>query len=169
MLVISTDERILPPEGSSRQQQAAFRDALRKQLRDFTDAGGTVLFEAACASGKANAWFRRECQAIWPEAKIVRLPRDHRVYTIGTPMDKKLPLQGIDLGDRTAVFLARLDLSCPWQEDTPAGPTNEDRGEEFKLGMNLCVYAMGNRSLSQWRDRAAEALDASAAENRAAE
>jgi hypothetical protein len=114
-----------------------FTDEEKKKLREFTDTGGTVLFEASCGAPAVRDWFKKFAKEVWPEWDVKPLPGEHGTFTDPTnPMKQRPEMFGIDDGLRTCVFYAMDDISCPWQTRAVAG-----KEYMFKYGFNLFAYA----------------------------
>ena len=119
--------------------------AKRRKLRDFTDTGGTILFEASCGNPTIRKWFLRFAAEVWPEArvsprgpewKLIRLPRDHSVWDAVQKLKARPEMFGIDDGVRTCVFYSPDDISCPWQTKAFT-----QKLYLFDWGINLYTYA----------------------------
>ena len=119
--------------------------ANRQKLRDFTDTGGTILFEASCGNPTIRRWFMKFAADVWPEAsanprgsdwKLVRLPADHGVWDAVQKLKARPEILGIDDGVRTSVFYSPDDISCPWQTKALT-----QKLYLFDWGINLYTYA----------------------------
>jgi len=119
--------------------------AKRQKLRDFTDTGGTILFEASCGNPAIRRWFLRFAAEVWPEAKVrqqgpewkmVKLPRDHGVWDAFQKLKARPEMFGIHDGVRTSVFYSPDDISCPWQTKAFT-----QKLYLFDWGINLYTYA----------------------------
>jgi hypothetical protein len=116
----------------------------KNKLREFTDSGGTILFEASCGNhDAANSW-RALAKEIWPEWEMKPLDKEHPLYSADQKMSGgKLPaLFGMDDGMRTFAFVSFGDISCAWntQAVTQQLPL-------FNLGSNLFAYTTDHRAL----------------------
>lgn len=112
-------------------------DDQKKKLREFTDTGGTILFEASCGNtGVASSW-KAACKAIWPEWELKLADKDHPLWNADQPIAGRLPalLEASD-GVRSFLFFSAADVSCPWH--TMAVARNLPL---FHLGANLYAYA----------------------------
>jgi len=108
----------------------------KKKLRQFTDTGGTVLFEAACANTSAAMWWEKTCKEIWPEWELKLVDKDHPLWTADQPLKGRLPvILGASDGVRTFLFYSKADISCPWNTEGLAG-----NKVLFDLGGNLYMY-----------------------------
>jgi hypothetical protein len=116
--------------------------AAQKKLRQFTDTGGTILFEASCGNTGIRKWFQDFAKKVWPEWNLKPLGSDHGVFTFPTPLKQRPEILGIDDGIRTSVFFALDDISCFWQT---RAVTSKDY--LFKWGINLYTYATDSAPL----------------------
>jgi hypothetical protein len=111
-------------------------DEHKKKLREYTDTGGTILFEASCGNTAVASWWRRTSAEIWPEWELKALDKDHPLWTADLKLSGKLPsLFGASDGLRTFLIFTQQGLSCPWHT---MGVT-KDR-TVFDLGCNLYAY-----------------------------
>jgi hypothetical protein len=127
-------------------------------LRRFLSYGGFLLIDDAL--GQQGYGFdrsvRREMQKILPGNEFKRLPSGHaalRSYyllrRIGGVRIVNPNLEGIMIGNSTAVVYCQNDLGGAWERDqlgkwtnacTPGGEAQ--RKDAFHLGINLILYAM---------------------------
>jgi len=110
--------------------------AERKKLREFTDTGGTILFEASCGNPAVRKWFAEFAKAVWPEWPVKPIGPEHGVFTYPVPLKQRPEILGIDDGMRTFLFYALDDVSCPWRTRAMAS-----REYLFQWGINLYAYA----------------------------
>ena len=108
----------------------------KKRLRQFTDTGGTILFEASCGNPAVRKWFQDFAKELWPEWPLKPLGPDHGVFTDPYPLKQRPEILGIDDGVRTCVFYAMDDISCAWQLRAVAA-----KGYLFNWGINLYTCA----------------------------
>jgi len=114
----------------------------KKKLREFTDTGGTILFEASCGNTKVRTWFMEFAREVWPEWAVKPLGPDHGSFLDPNPLKQRPEILGIDDGVRTSVFYAMDDISCPWQTKAIVA-----REYLFKWGINLFTYATDHSPL----------------------
>jgi len=123
----------------------AFTPEQTKKLRDFTDTGGTILFEASCGNAMVRKWFLKFARNVWPEAKarprgpewkMVKLARDHGVWEAFQKLKARPEILGIHDGVRTSVFYSPDDISCAWQTKALT-----QKLYLFDWGINLYTYA----------------------------
>ena len=122
----------------------------KKKLREFTDTGGTILFEASCGNPAVRAWFLEFAREVWPEWPLTPLAADHGSFIDPYPLKQRPEILGIDDGVRTCVFYAMDDVSCPWQTKAIVA-----REYLFKWGINLFTYATDH---AFWRTRLQTAI-----------
>jgi len=113
-----------------------FSDAHKKKLRQFTDTGGTILFEASCGSPEVRKWAQDFIKAVWPEWSLKPLGPDHGSFKHPHPLKQRPEILGLHDGLRTFLFYAMDDISCAWQMKSYAR-----RSYLFQWGINLFTYA----------------------------
>jgi len=130
----------------------SFSPAERNALRQYLIGGG---FLHADDNYGLDESFRREIAAIFPDAELTEIPKDHPVFHIfydfpeGLPKihehDGKPPQAfGIFYGGRLVVFYSyESDLGDGWEdpevhEDPPA-----IREQALRMGVNLFLYVLG--------------------------
>jgi hypothetical protein len=113
-----------------------------KKLREFTDTGGTILFEASCGNPNVRRWFTTWVKKVWPEWTLKPLGPDHASYADPNPLKRRPEVLGLDDGMRTFLFYVTDDISCAWQTKAYAA-----REYLFKWGINLFTYAMDRAPL----------------------
>jgi hypothetical protein len=128
-----------------------FTDDEKKKLREFTDTGGTIVFEASCGAPAVRKWFADFAKEVWPEWAVKPLGPDHGSFTDPKPLKKRPEILGIDDGIRTCVFYSMDDVSCAWQTKAYTA-----RDYIFQWGINLFTYATDHSPL---RGRLASAKD----------
>ncbi|MFW6108736.1 MAG: DUF4159 domain-containing protein [bacterium] len=135
-------------------------DAERKRLRDYVLNGGFVYFDACCGRRAFARAVRRELAAVLPDREFQSLPADHPLYhcyydvprvayTPATGIEGMAPppLEGIDVGCRTAVVFSPYDLSCGWAMHTHRQAKGVRCEYALKLGANLIAYATATRAM----------------------
>lgn len=138
------DWREAPVLYISAEERIDFTDDQKDKLRQFTETGGTVFFEATCGSRNARAWWETLCKELWPKYEFQKLPDDHPLWTADAtvPAGRRPLLYGLSDGLRTFVFLAPTDISCSWNT---VGTTRN--AETFLVGNNLFMYASDKRPI----------------------
>jgi hypothetical protein len=130
----------------------SFSPAERNALRQYLIGGG---FLHADDNYGLNESFRREIAAIFPDAELTEIPKDHPVFHIFYDFPEGLPKVhehdgnrpqafGIFYGGRLVVFYSyESDLGDGWEdpevhEDPPA-----IREQALRMGVNLFLYVLG--------------------------
>ncbi len=109
----------------------------KAKLRQFTDTGGTILFEASCANRQAIDRWTLVCGELWPEWELKVIDRDHPLWEADQSIKGQTPsLMGLSDGLRTFMFFSKVDLSCPWNTEAITR-----QKVLFDLGANLYMYA----------------------------
>jgi Domain of unknown function (DUF4159) len=112
-------------------------DEEKKKLREFTDTGGTILFEASCGNRQVIQAWELVCKEVWPEWEFKLVDRKHDLWTADQVIRGRLPkLLGLSDGTRTFLFFSKADISCAW--NTMAMARNRLL---FDLGGNLYMYS----------------------------
>jgi len=128
-----------------------------ENLRRYLNFGGFLLADANdAAAGRFDTSFRRELARVLPQSPLSELPAAHVVYKSfflldsppGRVLDKPF-LEGAYVGKRAAVIYSQNDLAGAWSRDetgdfefevVPGG--DAQREIAFRLGINLCMYAL---------------------------
>lgn len=127
-----------------------FTDDEVERLREYLDAGG---FLHADDNYGMDVSFRREIRRVFPDAKLVELPRDHAVYHLfydfprGLPKIHKhdgTPAQGFGVfhNGRLVVFYSyESDLGNGWEDPQTYGDPPALHEAALRMGVNLFMYA----------------------------
>jgi len=130
----------------------SFSPAERNALRQYLIGGG---FLHADDNYGLNESFRREIAAIFPDAELTEIPKDHPVFHIfydfpeGLPKihehDGKPPQAfGIFYGGRLVVFDAyESDLGDGWEDPEVHQDPPAIREQALRMGVNLFLYVLG--------------------------
>ena len=137
-----------------------FTEGQRKRLRDYLLKGGCIVFDACCGRAEFADSARRELATIFPERPLRKLAADHPLYhsyydvpsvaytpATGIAGLAPPPLEGIDIGCRTAVVFSPVDLSCGWGMHVHEGARAVRPEYAVKLGANLLAYVTAARSM----------------------
>ena len=132
-----------------------FSSAARARLERHLRYGGLLLVDAPSTTDGFLADARREIAAVLPGAAMARLAKDHVVmksFFLLQRAEGRLrldeQLEGVDLGDRTAVVVSSNDLLGAFERDRfgtwrfecePDGDAQRERA--FRLGVNLLMMA----------------------------
>ena len=123
-------------------------------LRDFALAGGLIFTHADHGSRAFNEWVADLARRTFPAAPpLAPLPLTHPVYSSlfrfkaepGQPPPP--PLSGVDNGSRLLLVHSPADLAGGWQLNW-----TDDRATEFRLGLNVFVYAAGRSNFGNRLD-----------------
>jgi len=115
----------------------------KRKLREFTDTGGTILFEASCGNRAAKGSWERLLAELWPEFELKRIDRDHPLWSADQKIAGRLPvLFGMSDGVRTFMIVSWSDISCAWHRLSVIREPIL-----FELGGNFYVYATDRRPL----------------------
>jgi len=130
----------------------SFSPAERNALRQYLIGGG---FLHADDNYGLNESFRREIAAIFPDAELTEIPKDHPVFHIfydfpeGLPKihehDGKPPQAfGIFYGGRLVVFYSyESDLGDGWEDPEVHQDPPAIREQALRMGVNLFLYVLG--------------------------
>jgi hypothetical protein len=90
--------------------------------------------------------FRDLAKRIFPEPELQLRPIEpgHAVWTSLFDLPANWPLEGINVGCRTAVFFSPIDLSCHWEHMKKNDP---DDIPALRMGANIIAYATGPERL----------------------
>jgi hypothetical protein len=131
----------------------AFTAEEEAKLRQFTDTGGTILFEASCGNANVKAWFKTWAKKVWPEWDLKGLGPEHRTFTDRFKLTSRPEIMGLDDGVRTFVFYSMDDISCAWQTKAVAS-----KEYLFKWARNLVTYATEDAPLRDKLEERREAI-----------
>lgn len=138
--------------------QFKLTDVQRSELRKYVEGGGTLVIDAAGGSSAFGASAEAELGAILPNGKLANLPPEHALYAAPHAIkeveyrryarrvvggNKSPRLRGIDLGNRTAVFLSREDLSVGLVGQSVDGVIGYEPKSAAELMSNVILYAAG--------------------------
>ncbi|MBN2584018.1 MAG: DUF4159 domain-containing protein [Planctomycetes bacterium] len=126
----------------SAETQPEFTDEELQKLRQFTDTGGTILFEASCGNRSIATWWKTTVEKLWPEWEMKLLDRDHPMWTADAQIKRPPAMFGLSDGMRTFIFFSPMDISCPWNTMAIA-----KQRELFDVGTNLYIYSTDHRPL----------------------
>lgn len=144
-----------------------FSPTQRKSLATYLERGGFLFADSICASREFTKSFRKEIEAIMPDAKLVPIPPDHpmltrefRGYDIRSvvlrrrearteegPLRAKkatVPpqLEGLEINQRLAVVFSPYDLSCALENASSLECESYEKSDAAKIGINILLYAL---------------------------
>jgi hypothetical protein len=175
---VNTERRLLPPTDLALFEhpvifmhgRRAFRftPAERQSLAEYLQRGGFIFGDAICASPQFAASFRREFEALFPNAKFVTLAPDHplfgdqfrgtliervtvrdpQVRAEGDPLTANLvqqtpTLEGLEIEGRLAVVFSPLDMSCALENQSSLECKGYVNTDAARLGVNIILFALG--------------------------
>lgn len=125
------------------------------RLREYVRNGGTIVFNALVGNPNFYQSALAAAQQILPESPTYRLRLDHPIFRSyyeikqvkyrerairdGVVTDPYPWIDGVDIDNRTAIFISRFDLSMGWEKNRYESWGYED-ADAKKLGGNLISY-----------------------------
>jgi hypothetical protein len=138
----------------------SFTPQERDRLREYLLKGGFIVFDTCCGRKEFADSVRKEMAEIFPERPLEKLPSDHPIYrcyydvplvhmTPATGVSGAVPppLEGIDIGCRTAVVFSPVDMSCGWDMHTHKAGIGIQSEDALKIGANLIAYATATKAM----------------------
>ena len=132
----------------------------RTALRDYILKGGFIYFDTCCGREAFAQSARKELALIFPEKPLRRLPPDHPMFRCYYDVPKVSytpaagisgmtppPIEGIDIGCRTAILFSSYDMSCGWDMHTHQASKGIEAKYALRLGANLVAYATATKSM----------------------
>ena len=150
---------------SGHESPKLFDEDEKKKLRQFVEAGGTILADNCCQVEEFDEGFRKLMKAVFPEAELRELSPKHRFYKSHFKLKpvKTHPVLGLDIParsygqkappggaaarppkPRTVVFYCPWTIGCVWNQNLK---TNHDR--VFQTGINVFRYATAGTVLKR--------------------
>lgn len=170
MLVSPNDPKLFEYPLAFMHGRRAFRfsNAERKALALYLgERGGFLFVDSICASPKFSESVREELKAIFPDAKLARIPPEHPMFTTefrgydlssvtlrdpkaradGDKLEAKLqkvaPLfEGLEINGRLAVVFSPYDLSCALENNESLECKGYTKTDAARLGVNVILYAL---------------------------
>jgi len=131
-----------------------FSDDEMDKLRRFVHQGGTILSTAECSGKAFKDGIREVYKKLFPDYKLVTLPKDHSIYKEPLRLPGRPTLMEISNGARPMVVHTDDDLPRSWQ----AG-TYKTHSVYYRAVANVVVHTNGatavagqlrNRGTSLW-------------------
>ena len=144
-----------------------FSQRERSALATYLRRGGFLFGDSICASSQFAAAFRREIKAALPEARFVRIPEDHPIFsqelrgydlaqvtlrdpqlrTEGDPLKSKLVrikplLEGVEIDDRLVIVFSPYDISCALENHASLECKGYIKADAARIGVNIVLYAL---------------------------
>jgi hypothetical protein len=174
---ISTDPTKNPVLYRSGYKPFKLEEREAKNLRQYVLNGGTIIFNALVGHPDFYKSALQAARDILPEQPVYQLRIDHPVfhsfyniekvkYRVRTVKDGMVPSQisyphfdGVDVDNRTAIFVSRWDFACGWESNKHEawGYENEDAR---KLGANIFSYVTAMRDAGRSVGKSVELINA---------
>jgi hypothetical protein len=121
---------------------ASWGEQEQTRLKEYIDAGGFVLIEAAAGDEHFDRAVRAMVRDYLPQQKLEALPRDHPVYTAlyDIPLADRPPLEAVMGPCWVSLLYAPRGLSCEWD-------IADYEHANFRLGANIAAYVTGMQKL----------------------
>lgn len=124
------------------------------KLSSYVEQGGTLVLAPGYGGNDFIRSARTGLEAAFPNNDIERLPPDHAVYIVPYPVrPEPFPLEGINLGCRTGVYVFQAPISCALSGCSKFDETGLDAEEARRLAYNIGYYALGASGLYKKRQR----------------
>jgi len=146
-----------------------------QHLREYVLNGGTVIFNALVGNPAFYQSAQQAAEDILPERPLYRLRMDHpafhafyeidkvnyrdRMVRDGVATDAYPYLEGIDIDNRTAIFVSRWDFSLGWESDAHESWGYVD-GDARKIGANIVSYVTAMRDAGRSVGKSVELVNA---------
>ena len=147
----------------------------KTKLRAYLLGGGTIIFNALVGNPDFYESALKASQDILPERPVYRLRLDHPVFNSYYPIRQvkyrdrmvrdglagdPLPfLEGVDVDNRTAIFVSRWDFSLGWEQN-PIDSWGYADEDARKLGANLISYVTAMHDTGRSVGQSVELVDA---------
>ena len=145
------------------------------KLRSYLLHGGTIIFNALVGNPDFYQSAVKAAQEALPERPVYRLRLDHpafnsyyqikevkyrdRMARDGLANDPLPWLEGVDIDDRTAIFISRWDFSMGWEQN-PADSWGYADEDARKIGANIVSYVTAMRDAGKSVGKSMELVDA---------
>ncbi len=146
-----------------------------QRLHSYLLSGGTIIFNSLVGNPDFYASAVQAAHDILPERNLYRLRGDHPVFNAYYPISQvkyreravrdgvvsdSLPfLEGVDIDNRTAVFVSRWDFSMGWEKNAADSWGYAD-DDARKIGGNLVAYVTAMRDTGKSVGRSVELVNA---------
>ncbi len=144
-------------------------------LREYLTAGGTIIFNSLVGNPVSYQSALQAAHSIFPEQPIYRLRMDHpafhsyyeidkvsfrdRMVKDGLATDPHPWLEGVDIDNRTAIFISKWDFSLGWEANTHESWGYLD-ADARKLGANIVSYVTAMRDAGHSIGKSVELVNA---------
>ena len=144
-------------------------------LRSYVLNGGTILFNPLVGNPDAYQSALKAAVEIFPDRPVYRLRMDHpgfhSVYEIdnvglrdrlvrdGLATDPHPYIEGVDIDNRTAIFISRWDFSLGWESNQHESWGYAD-ADARKIGANIVSYVTAMRDAGRSVGKSVELVNA---------
>ncbi len=125
-------------------------------LRRHLDSGGTLFADAACGDPAFDAAFRRVVTKLFPNHKLVPIPRQDDLFSDSTGFDlsqcrytraagggRDYPeLEGVKVNGHWAIIYSRFGIGCVLDRDHDGGCKGYLRNDAVRIGWNVVIYSI---------------------------
>ncbi len=149
--------------------------AEKQRLHSYLLSGGTIIFNSLVGNPDFYKSALQAAQDILPERNVYRLRMDHPAFNSYYPITQvkyrdravkdgvvkdTLPfLEGVDIDNRTAIFISRWDFSMGWEKN-PADSWGYADEDARKIGGNIVAYVTAMRDAGKSVGQSVELVDA---------
>jgi len=112
----------------------------QSRLREFVNAGGTILAVACCSKKEFVNGCRNLFNDMFPRLSYGPLSEDHPVWTMHASLPPDEDCYGFSDGCRTSIFILPNAACCAWQQNLI-----ESEQRRFQLAGNILRYATFGR------------------------
>ncbi len=172
---ISTDAQRNPILYRSGYKPFRLSKAEIHNLREYLLNGGTIIFNSLVGNPDAYESARQAAREILPESTLYRVRMDHPVFHSFYEIDKvayrprmvkdgvapdPYPwIDGVDLDNRTAIFISRWDFALGWESNQCDSWGYVDT-DARKIGANLVSYVTAMRDAGRSVGKSVELVNA---------
>ena len=172
---VPPDAKDMPILYRSGYKPFTFSPAEAQRLHSYLLSGGTIIFNSLVGNPDAYQSALQAAHDILPERNVYRLRTDHpafnsfyqisqvkyreRAVRDGVVSDSLPFLEGVDIDNRTAIFISRWDFSLGWEKNASDSWGYAD-DDARKIGANLVAYVTAMRDAGKSVGRSAELVDA---------
>jgi len=123
-------------------QAPKLNDDAYGKLRNFALAGGLIFTHADSGSQIFDKWVAELAKRITPEYPLKPIPDNDPIYSVQYKLGSHPGLLGISNGVRWLLVHCPADVAFSWQQRS-----DKTRLNDFRLGLNLFLYASGKPDL----------------------
>ena len=174
---VPEDAKDMPILYRSGYKAFAFSAAEKNRLRSYLLHGGTIFFNSLAGNPDAYNSALQAAQELLPERAVYRLRIDHpafnsyyqisqvkyreRMVKDGLANEPVPWLEGVDIDNRTAIFISRWDMALGW-EHNPADSWGYEDEDARKIGANVVSYVTAMRDAGKSVGKSVELVNGDA-------